>query len=452
MAHTLDIIQVTPAGAETTIVSMGATLLSYELQALPASELLANPEAQVTERAAYLATPASVAALLTVVRNIRTGQALAARRQQARTGNRYYVKFQPDGAAAAYRSEILDGNVPVSEENLDYQWPALKIEVAVFWTRRGYWEAASETELSLANGGGSGTGGRTVYNHDDGGAGHDDYVQIAAADVTGDLPAPCRVEMANASGAGVGFQQVHLGLNAFSGPTVFVPTLEYESGNLSGTDTADANSSNGFYVPQTIAASELWSKLATWSLSAAQIDAAAGGWFRLLARLLNVPTGMRVQPRVEYAITDIWTGEEVYLDATTTAKMYDFGWIQIPPGGYDQGSMAALSLSLYGRAAAGGTFSADFLKLFPLDGWRRIGQVSNYSIPNGDKIVDDGIYKQVYGITGSSRYQIYTWRGPGISLWPGRDQRILFAWAETVWTISQTLTVRAYYRPRVASL
>ena len=68
---------------------------------------------------------------------------------------------------------MIAGSIYLDEDALDWQWAQLKIDVTVSWERRAWWEASAESEVSLTNSFGSGTGGLAVYNHDDSDAGEE---------------------------------------------------------------------------------------------------------------------------------------------------------------------------------------------------------------------------------------------------------------------------------------
>ena len=153
-------------------------------------------------------------------------------RQFGGRGSRVYASYRPVAADAAWRSEILEGRLNWSDD------PALRrlkdanptVKVGFTWRRRFYWEGA-ETEIQLSNSAlGYATGGRTIYNHDDGGAGHDNWVQPNPAQLTGVLPAGARIHLINNTGSARTWRKIWVALNAaYTYPHI----LEAESFNPS---------------------------------------------------------------------------------------------------------------------------------------------------------------------------------------------------------------------------
>lgn len=126
----------------------------------------------VTESAIVRIQAASLAAMQADIRAIDNAIAAAFRRRQTGIGDKVYIKFQESGDSDTYRSEMwaekpfeLPGRTTVLNPTMvDRIFTAETALYQVSWSRRGYWEDDSETELALLNGSGSGTGGRTVRN------------------------------------------------------------------------------------------------------------------------------------------------------------------------------------------------------------------------------------------------------------------------------------------------
>lgn len=126
----------------------------------------------VTESAIIGISASSASDLSDAVRDIQRAFELANRRYDTQTGGRVYIKFQPDGYSAAYRSEIVRPATGEDAASIDYDgdvlggnWAAKEITAVLTWTRKDYWEANSETELELSNQlTAATTGGISVYN------------------------------------------------------------------------------------------------------------------------------------------------------------------------------------------------------------------------------------------------------------------------------------------------
>lgn len=160
MAHTLDIIH----GSTTISLNSGDNnLFDYT----PVD----SGNGTVTETATVVVSGSAVTDIQSTLESIKNAFRLASRRADRGHGDRVYIKFQPDGYSSAYRSELMRpssdedaGTLSYNRDVLGIRWEAKSVEATLRWTRRNWWEANSESELSLANGGGSGAGGQTIYN------------------------------------------------------------------------------------------------------------------------------------------------------------------------------------------------------------------------------------------------------------------------------------------------
>jgi len=382
--------------------------------------------------------------------------------QRRRVGAAVYVVYGPQGAEASdlYRSEVLSGRVELSDSALKagYLDEGL-VEILVVWTRRFYWEANSETELSLTNGGGSGTGGQTVYNHDDAGAGHDNYVAIAAGDVAGVLPTPARLAVTNSlNDANSKTRTLWVGHNAFSEPASFAHILEGED-DTEGAVQVDATCSGGNFQRVVMGASEVL--LFSWALSTTQLTYCASNWFRVLCRFANLPAAnAHVRLKLDRAgagSTIIWSGPLVNL--SDELSIQELGTLQLPPF-LTGGTAAACYLQIFGYADSGTpNIDIDFLQLTPLDSYRQFTSSVLYVVYN-DRLVDDEpagyLYVDTPATPANGRQGGTVSIGSQILLWPSRAQRLYFlqrAWTSGAPTdelaaIDRTLTVRVYYRPR----
>jgi hypothetical protein len=161
MAHTLQIVY----GSTTIDLSTGDYAVSYTPRDPGGAET-------VTENLTVRVMAANLADMQSDIRDISTAFEAAKRRRKTGTGDRVYIKFQESGDSDTYRSEIwsrrpndLPGRVTILGPTMYER--IFTTEVAMLrisWSRRGYWEDDSETELALKNGSGSGTGGITVVN------------------------------------------------------------------------------------------------------------------------------------------------------------------------------------------------------------------------------------------------------------------------------------------------
>lgn len=437
-------------------VTDGSTLVQLS-GAAPIVGCTYFPEAPTRKDGAYAdVTESAEVVLRGTATQIRTGintlEKLfeqAAQRQAGQWQRAVYVQYTPVDADAAWRSELLEGRVIWSSDpglrRLGDVTPTVK--VAVFWRRRFYWEGA-ETELQLSTSNqGTATGGRTIKNHDDSDAGDDNWVQIAANQVTGVLPAGARVQLQNTTGTGRMWRKLYMALNALSDPANFPHILEAENRVSGGTVQANANASNGSQLQFTVAGS---SAVYTWTLSAAMLQYAAGRLFRLLVAVNAVsgtaPTGTAT-PEIRDAsgTTTLWRGDAAALPGAV--GLLDLGALPLPPGGYQTSNgYGALTLALMFTGT--GTWTLDFLQLTPTDGFVLLGCAT--TVANSSYVVVDSIEDRRYVLTGASEYPYVTANGGGLMLWPGVVQRLLVL-AESAQAgpaIADTFVVRVWARPR----
>ena len=431
-------------GATTVNLNSGDySTLNYPLFAPNGEEL---EQGTVSETIDLLIGGSTAATTQTNARAIESLLEAARRRQRSGSGPRVYMQAQLDSDASTWRSEVIDGRL-TGEQSVNQLWRT-RIEAGLLLTRRAWWEGAeAELQLSTSNASAA-TGGRTIYNHDDSGTGHDNWVQIASSQVGGVLPAPVRIEMTNTVGSAQSYTKLFLATNAYSDPGNFTHILEGESRLSGGTVTADANCSNSSRLDISLGSGS--TATYAWTLSSTLLQDTQGRYFRVLARFADHVGPSTVQLRImdSTAATTIWQGETVSITGQY-GIVQDLGIVPLPPGGYDT-TYGALTLALYCRGPM--IASLDFLQLTPLDAYRYV-ELFGMSVANNARIVDDGIEERAYVVSSSVNYPIASPRGRPLMVFPGVTQRVI-ALHQTVSggnpasPIANTLSVRIYYRPR----
>ena len=441
MAHTLRIRRIQVDGTTADGLDFGATLLDYEPFSEDMQVVLENPNATLVESAQFLLTAANTAALQAAINTIQTAFVDARSREANRAGDRIYLLFQPDGAANPYRSPIVDGKVAIGPEGLDWMWVGLKVEVLITWTRRAWWERAdSLIELPLSNGNGTNqTGGLGVYNHDDGTAGHDNFVQIGFAGASGILPAPAQLRIYNDSGGDIG-GDIYVYQAILNDVANFPHILEGENGSagagVTGTvQSGDASMSNGGDM-QLVFSGITEQILVAFSLSSALLNAARGRFYQLVARIVPITGAInQIKLRIMITNTNVGTYAVFYLGPqmrpqTNSGNLYILGTIQIPPGSfiYSTGLVSrALILSVQCDDGAGRTIKLDYLQLSPVDGWRLYKPNTVFKFPNGKDLWDDGVeFQMVYQVPHGSTYSegnFYKAYGRPLMIYPDSDRK-----------------------------
>ena len=360
---------------------------------------------------------------------------------------RLYVEYRPLDSDSYFRSVVVGGSVQWSSNPAKRRLSASTntVELAITWTRRNWWEGdEAELQLSTSNAAAA-TGGRTIYNHDDSGTGHDNWVQIAAAQVTGDLPGACRVQLANSVGSARSYRKLFLGVNAYSDPGNLTHMLEAESASGGGTVTSDANCSNSSRLDIAPSSSTI---TLTWSLSAAQLQRTRGRWFRLLLRVNDHSGDLRVRPQVRDAsgAYTLWSGDAVVLPSQY-GGIFDLGSVPLPPGGYAS-AYGALTLAIQFTGTS--VTELDFVQLTPLDSFRYLECMG--SVANGESVVDNGYDGLAYVLSGSAYLPLVAPRGEPLMLFPGLTQRVIVLQQNLTGNsqapIADTFSVRVWHRPR----
>jgi len=380
--------------------------------------------------------------------------------QRWKMGGRKFLEVQWGASGDWYRSEILTGKVEYGEEATRLGWMALALPAALIVKRRFYWEASTEVEVALAvKGAAKATGGVAIYNHADTGATHGNWVHIAAADVAGVLPAPCRIELTNTYNTADHAYTVRIGQNIFSVPGSLSHVLEGESCDYSygsagvPVDDDDASGAHHEAITWNVTTEQL---LIGWTLGTTLLSYCRGNYFRLLARLIAVVGNERITPKITYGAshTSIAEAPEVLLDDSYTLQ--DLGVLQIPPWLPGDASSGAVDLMFYGHAPGSpNNLYVDYVQLTPLDRYRVLTPRS-YGLPYGLRLMDDGMAGTVYTDNGAGAGKAGHYVGTGnlISLWPGKDQRLYFLTSNDTGgcEILRTAVVRIYYRPRRLTL
>ena len=437
MAHALSITDGTTTFSLSTTNAMLTLYVPTEAQ---------QGETSVTESVELMFYAASASAMQTAIQTLQRLLEGVRRRQQWGVGPRVYFQFQPDGDATTWRSEMLDARLEYKEDTLNV-FAQAKMPATLLVQRVPYWEGAL-TQIPLTNQSASNnTSGITIYNHDDSGTNHDNYVQIAAADVGGSLPAPVKLQLTNNTGSTVNYKQILMACNAFCDPGNFTHILEGEAKASGGSTGSNADSSGSSYATLTVNTSASHQ----WDLSATFLQDTQGHDFHVLARLRSINGTVYMRPAVYEATGNyaLWQGDEIQAGVLTDTLL-DLGTVPLPPGGYAT-AYAAQRLSVAMRSASSVVVETDFLAFFPANTFRKLRMLS--TIANSTAIVDDQTEGRAYSITSSADTPNVVTAGMPLMVWPNTLQRIYVLWslADLSAPIASTLSVKAWYRPRRAS-
>jgi len=388
-------------------------------------------------------------------------EALEWQESRGRRGTQTFLKIQAGGAGdTTYRSEVARIDHNISGDWLYGQWSQHVLDVVLTVTRRNFWEADSLTELSLSNGSGSGTGGIGIYNHDDGGVNHDNYVKVASTGATGSLPAPVKLSLHNTYNDADELTHLWVGQGTWNQPEDFDHIIEGEDSdfNVGGAaDVADGGCSGGFYSPATWAVGTE-TLLYRWDdLSELYLGYAKAKRYRILARFFNAPGLVTVRAAITYPpvavpTVELQTTGPTLLDAANL--LYDLGELDIPPWLERLTSdWHGLALCLYGQIAGGTTVNLDFLHIQPVDSGRYYRPAAE-GVEFGEYLIDDPDTGHIYVQDASGdRTGFFVPAGDALMLWPGRINRYYFLGRDAGGSdIARTATIQMWFRPRRQTL
>ncbi|PKN85905.1 MAG: hypothetical protein CVU46_09480 [Chloroflexi bacterium HGW-Chloroflexi-8] len=416
-----------------------------------------NPISEETTELAYVILRGTFSAKIANINLLNSFFLQARERQQKPFLNRIYVE-RDSGDGVWWRSELVDGLVLLSSEGLDAI--GRSPEVSISFSRKNYWEGA-EVQIPLSNGNGTNnTGGLPVFNCNDGvgtsPAINNNFVQIATNIIGGDLLAPIRLEMTNALNSAARLYSVWIAHNSEADPANFQNVIEGESVAAGGSDVVGSNYSGGKYRTITWAGDNQV-LIARWTLNTTYLNRAKSNWFKILSAFALAPSSnTRLQLKIRWPasayLTEIGSSQEVSLDTT---KLQDIGTLQLPPWLTGAGDQSEIALCLYARRPGGGTVNIDYLHITPLDSYR-ILKPQGYGAAYTIRIVDDGINELLYtdGWTPAGKTGHYVGIGSPVMLKPNKLQRIYFLQNGDTGDIgiTRTMTIKAFYRPRRATI
>jgi hypothetical protein len=428
----------------TTTVSLNAG--SYLSTSYKMATVDERNTSSVTETLEITVSGANLGAIQTNVRAIELLVEAAKRRKTNQSGPRVYFTVQWDTEATSWRAEVNDARLETTD--VPDQFRRGKVDVALILTR-GPFEGA-EVALSLTNANGTNvTTGLKVYNHDDAGTGHDNFVTIDAAEIAGTLPAPVRIQLTNDSDPVVdsgnrSWRNWWMAVNAWNDPANFAHVLEGESRVTGyGTSTASAACSGGNYNALSVTASG-WME---WDLSAAFVNRCAGYPFRILVRFTGAHSLTYAQACV-YDSTGLVLQAEGDLTQLDGYAVADLGVLRIPADTYSTG-YAALRLVIKFTCTGTQAANVDYVQFMPAD-TTRLAIQRGMTQPIGSLTEINEVEGRAWMYMAGGEAPLYILQGKPLMLTPGKLQRIYFLVSDSTGgsNISDAWTVQAWYRPR----
>jgi len=438
----------------TTTISLVASDVALENYDMKVPQ---DDDATVVDTVDILISGTTGALMQTKARAIEAMLEAARQYQETRTGAPIYVTAQLISDTDVWRSELIGGRMELAEDALAV-WGNYKARATLYLERVPYWEGA-ETQIPLTNGNATNdTTGLAIYNNGDSSVlapnKRHNYLQIAAADVVGALPAPVKIELKNSTGSAQTLNAIYMANLALSTPTSFPHILEAEDRTAGGTTISDSGCSGGVYLQLTTYSS---GQTVSWDLSAAMLQLSVGRWFRLLLAVRNRTATLAQSETVQAEILDstgafvVARGPEVIISTAVLGQypFTDLGAFPLPPGGYSS-AWGALKLRLTFRLASGtATTQLDFMQITATDSYRVL-DMRPTAIANNALVVDNGTDRLAYVETSGARAPYALPRGAPLMVWPGRLQRVYILADRPTGPINVDLKwlARMWYRPR----
>jgi len=370
-----------------------------------------------------------------------------------------YLNFALNQTLDAWRTRVVDGAILLNSK-LDPNFRAGRLKATITIERLAWWEGP-EAQIPLTNANGTNnTTGLAIKNCGDmsafPGVDRDNTVSIAAASVTGDLPAATRLEITNTYDNSNRNYTWWIGHNAYSDPANFPHVIEAESSKISGTSVPHASYSAGAAYSVVVYNQNLLSGYSItylWDLPTAMLNSSRGNYVRAMARFAGnySATTLWVKLQIVFGVTVVWDGPLVKLNGQTIQEIASF---RLPPYLLRAGDLYPMELRLIAldtTTPGTQTITLDSLELLPLDSWRKL-EPAGYGQGYQVRIVDDGLDGVLYtdGWSPAGKTGHYIGYGESIKLVPGKDQKLYFMWNNTSFSAISDLTadVKLFYRPR----
>ena len=442
MAHTLSITDGTTTlqlNDLTTVMTVSYPMRSPEVNAstLSASEdgpPLASPVwSNVTETISLLIRGANPAAVRTTLQTLEQLMDRARQRAVGWGRARTYLQAQLASEADTWRSEILAGQVVVTDPLGDVWKNSLEVELVI--TRRHFWEGP-ETALHMSSVATAETTDPVVWhNGADNVSGERNYAHIAANRVTGVLPTPLKLKLVLTGSTQDGLSNIWIGNTVWMDPANLDPILL-------GSQAAGGASHSW--------ATDAWTTTHSWTIPTATQTDFAGQMVRPLVAWSTRPNAATVQ-RGQVTITlggiafVVWQND---LIQEGPGAVRDYGPMPLPPAGL-AGVGSTLAVRLQMRRTGGDNVTAHSLHLMPSGhGVLRHLQMTGFNFGTGVAFVDDGIEDTITALDGTDAYAIVRAYHAPVHVWPGRINRLRMLVSKTVWAAGVGWTAQAWFRPR----
>lgn len=278
------------------------------------------------------------------------------------------------------------------------------------------------------------------------------YVDIAAAQIAGDLPAAVRLEITNTNAA-PSLETVWIGLNHSASPLALAHVLELEDSDT-GADVGDAATSSAQKRSYSVTTTN--AKVTGWTLTSEQLTSADGAFFRVMARFADATDieNVKWQLKLFRSTTEVWSGGQNQFDDTHAAVTHlirELDTVPLPHFVPENSAPTDLILALWGQSTTGApvTIVIDALAIMALDGWRVLRSL--VGIAQNAVLFDDGITGTVYQEISSEQVTDIIAQGDPLTLWPNKAHRLYFLFhslTNDTAEFDRTATLSMFYKPR----
>lgn len=390
----------------------------------------------VTETLTLLVRGTNPAEARTTLNDIERLLDRARQRVLGHGAKRCYIQVQFAGETDVWRSEILAGQLTVTDPGGDVWRNNIECEMVI--TRAFFWEGP-ETALHMSSQATSETTSPvTWHNGGDDVSGQRNFINIAANRVAGVLPTPLRLRLV-LTGASQTIEDIWIGNTVWMDPANLDP-IQMRS-------EATPNASVSWTTND-------WFTVYSWVIDTATQNRIAGQMIRPLVAWSTRPNTATLQVGQMLALsTPIWSNE--IFARTTLTSVSDFGAMPLPPGGASLQS-SDLTFRVRMRRTGGDTVNAHSLHLMPSgDGVLRHLQPSGSGaivLPTNGVIEDNGLDGVVSVTVSSNTTAAMRGYHAPICVWPNRVNRLRVLVAADPWAASIAWTAQAWYRPRRLSI
>lgn len=406
---------------------------------------------QISETLEIYITGANSAAIQTTINTINQMLQIARERKKTGIGHRIYLMADAENGNNWYGSEVLDGRVTLTEDGVEGGFSNGRAEARLSLTRVGYFESIGENYLPISNSNGTTTSGGTFVNlfncMDLSGSSPnklDNHVEVAIANIAGDLPAPVKFQFTNTTAGALKRLYVGRTLGWYANAVWLPPLYQDQSG------AADAACSGGAYASASISTDN---ETDLFTITWGDVFAYLGGdLYHVMARFRNNTSLANVRFRLKLVSGSvvIWSGPLAPL--ATTDIIQELGVVNLPPG--DPTMWSSLSLVISGKrtTAATETIQLDFVQIIG----REFAKLEYLTpLAQNEDTLFGGALKSRYRFGTVKAMDIVVYGAESLTVIPGMVNAFFFlAQTSTANTaeINRKLSIRASYRPRRSTI